>query len=430
MDVRPQGYRPRIVDEQIERYLRIFGAVEVQGTKWCGKTWTSRAHAQSLIYVDRDENLALAQDAPEAVLAGANPRVIDEWQRVPKLWDYVRHAVDEADGKRGLWILTGSSTPAKNSVSHSGAGRVGRVRMSPMTLFESGASSGAVSLAGLFEGSFEPAARPTSADELLEAACRGGWPEVLDLPLEDAQIVAAEYLSATLEQSIPRLGKDPDVARRLVASLARNLGQAATCKTLQTDMYGSEDDADALVSERSVANYLQALESLYLVEPLKGWVPPRRSPKRVRTGARHYFADPSIAAAVLGMNPASLLRDWQTFGLLFENLCLRDLAVYVRALPGAARGSLYYYRDDTGLEADAVIELADGRWAAVEVKTSQARVPQAVENLVRLRNKLVGDGGAGRVQEPAFLMVLTGVSEVAYRTSEGVYVVPITLLGP
>jgi predicted AAA+ superfamily ATPase len=150
----------------------------------------------------------------------------------------------------------------------------------------------------------------------------------------------------------------------------------------------------------------------------------------VRTGARHYFADPSIAAAVLGMNPASLLRDWQTFGLLFENLCLRDLAVYVRALPGAARGSLYYYRDDTGLEADAVIELADGRWAAVEVKTSQARVPQAVENLVRLRNKLVGDGGAGRVQEPAFLMVLTGVSEVAYRTSEGVYVVPITLLGP
>lgn len=430
--LKPSGYRPRVVDRQLEKYLHVFGAVEVLGTKWCGKTWTSRAHANSIIYIDRDENLQLAQDAPEAVLQGEHPRVLDEWQRVPKLWDYVRHAVDDAGGKRGLWILTGSSTPAKDAINHSGAGRVGQVRMSPMTLFESGDSSGAVSLAGLFNHQFEPHQHQTTAQVLLDVSCRGGWPEVVDMPVEDAQLVSTSYLRATIDTSIARMGKQPDIAERLIASLARNLTQATTFRTLQADMYGGELSPSDLVTERTVANYVSALESLFLINPIRGWVPPARSPKRLRTNPRRYFADPAIAVSALGMDPTSLLGDWQTFGLVFENLCMRDLIVYARSLDKAGREPVRYYRDDTGLEADAIIELVDGRWAAIEIKTSQAKVPDAVNSLVRLRDKLVGEGVSPktRVCEPEFLMVLTGVSEMAYRTSEGVYVVPITTLGP
>ena len=427
--VRPEGYRPRIVDGQIERYLRLFGAVEVSGTRWCGKTWASLAHAASVTYVDRGANLELTRADPTFPLAGERPHVIDEWQRAPAVWDVVRHAVDDSGGRKGSWILTGSSTPARGEVSHSGAGRIGRVRMHPMTLQESGDSTGEVSLAGLFEGRFAPCASRPSVTELAGLCCRGGWPELTAYPPDDALEVVREYLSAIFEQSVPRMGGSATIAERLAVSVARNVGSAATLATHARDVYATPDGAvPSDEQQRSVSSHLDMLERSYLVDGVPGWVPPSRSPKRMRTKPKRYFADPSIAVALLGMSGQSLMQDWQTFGLVFENLCMRDLDVYARALPQAGRVPLRYYRDDSGLEADAILERADGSWAALEVKLSPEKVDSAAASLLRLRSKLLGDEQA-RTREPSFLAVLTGTGEAAYRRPDGVYVLPVRALG-
>ncbi|MEG1831245.1 MAG: DUF4143 domain-containing protein [Raoultibacter sp.] len=426
--IKPEGYLPRIVDAAIEHYLALFGAVEVAGTKWCGKTWAARAHAASVTYVDQGKNLQLASADPSLILLGETPHVIDEWQQLPLLWDTVRHAVDNAGGVKGSWILTGSSVPRKEEVSHSGAGRIGRIRMSPMTLAESGDSTAKISLAGLFAREFTPLMLKVDTRKLVDVVCRGGWPEALGMNPMDAQVIAREYLRAVYDQSIPRLGKKGDSAERLVASLARNLGQAVTYKTLQKDMFGEEGLEEGIVSMKTVADYVAALESLYLIESVKGWAPPARSPRRVQTKEKRYFADPSLAAAALGMNTDALLGDWQTFGLLFENLCMRDLGVYARALPNPAINPVRYYRDDSGLEVDAIIELADGRWAALEIKTSEDKVAAGVKSLTRLRDKLQKNPQA-HMREPEFLAVVVGIAEYARKTPEGVYVIPITALG-
>lgn len=428
--IAPVDYLPRIVDEQVQRYLGIFGAVEIAGTKWCGKTWTALRHGASVSYVDDD--LELARTDPSLMTIGARPHVIDEWQLVPRIWDAVRRGVDRERGLRGGWILTGSSTPlAKNGQenelpSHSGAGRIGRVRMYPMTLSESGNSSNSVSLARLFSGEFEPCAASDDTLELVDLCCRGGWPEAVDMDVTSAQTLAREYLRIFFTESAPKAGKDGGVTSRLVASLARNLGQAATYKTMILDMYG-EEEGPSLVTQETVASYLAFLKSSYLVDEISGWVPPARSRKRLAVKPKRYLADPSLAAAQLGMDPDALIHDWQTFGLLFESLCMRDLMVYARALPNVGFEPVRYYRDDTGLEADAIVELADGRWAAFEFKVGEDKVSSAVENLLRLKRKLC-EGASARVREPEFLAVITGVSRYARRTPEGVYVVPIRCL--
>lgn len=427
--VRPKNYRPRIVDAQIERYLGLFGAIEVSGTKWCGKTWSSLAHARSVTYVDRGPNLAITQADPSYPLAGEAPHVIDEWQRVPAVWDTVRHAVDELGGARGQWILTGSSTPRKDEVAHSGAGRIGRIRMHPMTLQESGDSTASVSLSGLFEGSFSPVSCPSDIVSLAAVCARGGWPEhVADGP-DDSLVVTREYLSAVFEQSIPALGGDADIARRLSTSLARNLGQAATGPVLAADVFAHAKPSEASPAElNEVSRYLGMLSKVYLIDEVPGWVPASRSPKRMRVKPKRYFADPSMAVALLGLSSEALLRDWQTFGLVFENLCMRDLDVYARALLDATAHPIRYYRDDSDLEADAVIERADGSWGAFEIKMSMEKVDAAAKSLLRIREKLVAKPGS-RTKEPAFLAVLVGVGEAAYRRPDGVYVVPIRALG-
>lgn len=426
---RPATYRPRIVDAQIARYLRLFGAVEVSGTKWCGKTWSSLAQAESVTYVDRGQNLEVVRADPSYALAGDRPHVIDEWQRAPVVWDTVRHAVDDAGGEHGMWILTGSSTPRKDAVSHSGAGRIGRIRMHPMTLQESGESSGAVSLGGLFDGEFSPG--PCAADirGLAQAVCRGGWPEAVDASAEDAQVVVRSYLAQMLEQGVPRLGGDPHVAGRLCRSVARNVGQLATNVTFAQDVFGH--DARGAVTDaerRDVSRHLALLSDTYLVDEVEGWVPASRSPRRMRVSPKRYFADPSIAVALLGMGPESLLRDWQTFGMAFENLVMRDLQVYAGAHPLASAHPVRYYHDDSGLEADAILELADGRWSALEVKLSHEKVEDGARSLTRLRDKLLRDERR-RVEPPAFLAVIVGAGEAAYRRPDGVYVVPIRMLG-
>lgn len=427
---KPEGYMPRVADAQIERYLKTFGAVEIAGTKWCGKTWSALMQGASVSYVD--ENLDLARADPSMMLIGDRPHVIDEWQRVPAIWDCVRHEVDRARGTRGAFILTGSSTPAtrqgEQGPAHSGAGRIGRVRMSPMSLFESGESTGQVSLEGLFAGEFTPCVAERDTVGLVEAACRGGWPEAVDMEVDAAQLIAREYVTAALGVSIPALGLDPDIARRLASSLARNLGQAATYKTIINDMFGAEANPLSVIDEGRVRAYLDALKGMYIVEEVPGWAPPARDRKRFATKPKRYLADPSLACALLGMSPAALLADWQTFGLVFENMCVRDLMVYAQALPDAPAVPVRYYRDDAGLEADAVVELPDGRWAAFEFKLGIAKADAGVATLKRVREKVTRNPHA-RTRPPEFVAVLTGTGEYAYQAEEGIYVIPLRALG-
>ena len=411
---KPEGYMPRVADAQIERYLKAFGAVEIAGTKWCGKTWSALMQGASVSYVD--ENLDLARADPSMMLIGDRPHVIDEWQRVPAIWDCVRHEVDRARGTRGAFILTGSSTPAtrqgEQGPAHSGAGRIGRVRMSPMSLFESGESTGQVSLEGLFAGEFTPCVAERDTVGLVEAACRGGWPEAVDMEVDAAQLIAREYVTAALGVSIPALGLDPDIARRLASSLARNLGQAATYKTIINDMFGAEENPLSVIDEGRVRAYLDALKGMYIVEEVPGWAPPARDRKRFATKPKRYLADPSLACALLGMSPAALLADWQTFGLVFENMAVRDLSVYARALDLLDDVPVRYYRDDSGVEADAIVQLADGRWAAFEFKVSEDKVEKGVASLERMRRK-VCENPRSQTRPPEFMAVITGVGEYA-----------------
>lgn len=427
---KPEGYMPRVADAQIERYLKAFGAVEIAGTKWCGKTWSALMQGASVSYVD--ENLDLARADPSMMLIGDRPHVIDEWQRVPAIWDCVRHEVDRARGTRGAFVLTGSSTPAtrqgEQGPAHSGAGRIGRVRMSPMSLFESGESTGQVSLEGLFAGEFTPCVAERDTVGLVEAACRGGWPEAVDMEVDAAQLIAREYVTAALGVSIPALGLDPDIARRLASSLARNLGQAATYKTIINDMFGAEENPLSVIDEGRVRAYLDALKGMYIVEEVPGWAPPARDRKRFATKPKRYLADPSLACALLGMSPAALLADWQTFGLVFENMAVRDLSVYARALDLLDDVPVRYYRDDSGVEADAIVQLADGRWAAFEFKVSEDEVEKGVASLERMRRK-VCENPRSQTRPPEFMAVITGVGEYAHEVAEGIVVVPIRLLG-
>lgn len=427
---KPEGYLPRIADGQIERYLKAFGAVEIAGTKWCGKTWSALMHGASVSYVD--ESLDLARADPSMMLMGDRPHVIDEWQRVPAIWDCVRHEVDRARGTRGAFILTGSSTPAtlqgEQGPAHSGAGRIGRVRMSPMSLFESGESTGQVSLSGLFAGEFTPCVAERDTMGLVEAACRGGWPEAVGMDVSSAQLIAREYVTAALGVSIPALGLDPDIARRIASSLARNLGQSATYKTIITDMFGAEENPLSVIDEGRVRAYLDALKGMYIVEDVPGWAPPARDRKRFATKPKRYLADPSLACALLGMSPAALLADWQTFGLVFENMAVRDLSVYARALDLLDDVPVRYYRDDSGVEADAIVQLADGRWAAFEFKVSEDKVEKGVASLERMRRK-VCENPRSQTRPPEFMAVITGVGEYAREVAEGIVVVPLRLLG-
>lgn len=428
-EVKPKTYEPRIIDAQIKKYLELFGAVEVSGTKWCGKTWSSLAHAASVTYVDRGGNLQITEADPSYPLVGERPHVIDEWQRVPAVWDTVRHAVDDLPGEKGAWILTGSSTPRKNETSHSGAGRIGRVRMHPMTLAETGESVAQVSLAGLFDGVFTPSQCPNGIVNLANVAVRGGWPEERLKTAQDSQIVVKEYLEAIFTQSVLQLGGNELIARRLALSLARNLGQSAKIDTLGCDVFALENLSDISDTQRKeISSHLDILRRIYLIDEVPGWVPASRSPKRMRLKPKRYFADPSLPVALLGLSVESLMQDFQTLGLVFENLVMRDLDVYARALDYTQATPVCYYHDDSGLEVDAIIERGDGCWGAIEIKLSQDKVDEGAKNLIRMRNKVCANEKA-RTKEPSFMAVVTGMGEAAYKRKDGIYVIPIRALG-
>ena len=425
---KPQSYRPRVLDERLQKLLETFGAVEIRGAKWCGKSWTALAFGESVIHLDDPNVKSLAEADPSLALQGSCPHVVDEWQEVPSTWDAVRRAVDAAGGKRGLFVLTGSSTPAKDAVTHSGAGRIARLDMSTMTLWERGLSTGAVSLSGLFSGLFEPSVCNTALSPLANAICCGGWPALVGDDPQTAAEVVDQYLDAMYEVSTPRKGGTAAMARRVVSSLARNVATSATLRTIAQDAALGDDGAQPAVS--TITTYLEMLEGMYVIENLYGWDAPVRAKSRLRTKPKRYFIDPSIPAATLGMGPERLLTDGQTFGLLFESLCIHDLRVYTSCLSGAYPGSLHYYGDSDGLEVDAIIELRDGRWAALEIKLGEEKVPDGIESIKRLRRKIASNPAA-RNPNPVFCAVVTATSPFCrYDADNDVYVFPISALRP
>lgn len=430
MSLAPLGYRPRLLDGCIERRLKGFGAVEVAGAKFCGKTWASLAQGGSIVHIDDDATRQAVELDVTLALSGEQPHIIDEWQDVPKIWDAVRRAIDESGNRRGQYILTGSSTADKGEVSHSGAGRIAKVHMRPMSLLESGLSDGSVSLAGLFDGECPASPSSTSALELARAVCRGGWPASLGSDIDEAMDLPNQYLEALFEVSARRAGLDPARAERVAASLARNLGKSVTYKTIYADVFQEEPDprADASTFRKPIDPYLAFFKDQFFVEEQHGWDAPVKSRSRVRLKPKRGFADPSLGAALLAMTPERLVMEGQAFGTLFEEMCLRDVRVYASALEVPGKPRVLYYGDADGLEVDIVVELSDGRWGAFEVKLGDAKIPQAERSLLRLRDK-VRANPAARNPEPSFLTVLAGITPFARRLPSGVCVVPITKLG-
>lgn len=420
--LKPQGYIPRQIDSLVERRLAEFGAVEIRGTRWSGKSWTSLAFAESVVRVD--EGAALYEEDPALALLGERPHAIDEWQDVPAIWNYARHAVDDGANAPGQFILTGSSTPPEDEDRHSGAGRISRIRMRTMTLAERGVSTGAVSLKGLFEGDFAPAANEVALEEYASLLCHGGWPALLNVADRRAQETIDEYLDLLFDVSMKKLGRDPVLSRRIAVALARNVGTAATLRTL------CEDAAvgDRAPTEETVAGYLTDFALNYFLDELPGWDAPVRSRSRVRTKPKRYLDDPSMVSSLLSVDPSRLLADGQLFGILFESLCYHDLAVYASLLSGAGASPVRYYADADGLEVDLVIELRDGRWAAFEVKMGESKVEAAARSLNRLRAKIAANPAA-RNKEPEFLAVLVASAPYARRRKEdGIYVIPLATL--
>lgn len=429
LEFNAQYYRRRVLDDVVKAYLQAFGAVEIAGTMWSGKTWTALAHAHSNVALDDDSARNLAEIDPELVLEGDRPRLVDEWQEVPQIWDRVRREVDKPGAGRGLFILTGSSRPNKSQVHHSGSGRISRLSMWPMTLAESGESTAAVSLRSLFEGEFRGGQAQADTKELARLCCRGGWPASLGLDADSAMLVPGQYLD-TLTSSED--GRAPESARelmRFLAAAARNVGSAAKVETFARDLgYVSAKGVPTDTGRNRVKAMRDYFLNRYVLVELPGWDAPVKSPQRLRTKPKLCFADPSLPAALLGVGPESLLANTQVFGQMFEELCLRDLRVYASALDGASSTPLRYYRDADGLEADAVIELRDGRWGAFEMKLGQNKADAGAASLLKLRNKVLANPAA-RNREPSFLAVLVGKGDYAYRRPDGVYVVPITMLG-
>ena len=428
MSLKPEAYLPRLIDRVLERRLRAFGAVEVAGPKFCGKTWSSLAQAESIIHLDDDETRRMVELDVKLALEGERPHVIDEWQDVPRVWDAVRRSVDASGNKRGQYLLTGSSTTDKTSVSHSGAGRIATLYMRTMSLFESGDSTGRISLAGLFDGTFETAPVEVDIRHLARVICRGGWPAALDG--DDAAVgdVAAQYLNALFTVSARKSGLDGRTARRVAVSLARNCGRSVTKKTIYADAFGEDSSAVSGDVDYTLDPYLTFFDDQYFIEEQTGWDAPIKSRSRVRSKPKRTFADPSLPASLLAMTPERLLRDTQTFGTLFEELCLRDVRAYVSAMGMIPDPAVYYYGDADGLEVDIIIELPDGRWATLEVKLSETKVPDAEKSLLRLRDK-VARNPAAHNPEPEFMAVLVGKATFCRRLPSGVYVVPLTELG-
>lgn len=418
-------YKPRIVDNTIEQYLNSFGAVCIEGPKWCGKAWTSSHHSNSEIYIGDPagnfQNRALAQMSPDLVLDGTTPRLIDEWQEVPPLWDAVRYRVDQT-GKKGQFILTGSATPNHKGIMHSGAGRIARIRMRPMSLYESGDSSGKVSLKELCGDAVSPVMTgEVNLKDLIGYIVRGGWPGNINMPVEQASLLPMQYIDAIIDDDIYRIDgikRSKNKMKLLLRSLARNESTTATNISLARDIK-ELDDTD--IDKDTVADYLDIFKRLFIIDNQIPFSANIRSSNRVKQAEKRHFCDPSIACALLNATPTALINDLQTLGFLFEALCERDLKIYAESF-GA---SLYHYQDYDNREIDAVIELSDGEWCAFEIKLGANQIDAAAKSLLDINEKIRKDP-KGRPAK--ILCVICGLSNAAYKRPDGVYVIPITAL--
>lgn len=414
-------YISRISDVYLQNLLESSGAVLIEGAKWCGKTQSSLQAANSAVFMqDPDVGpgyLAMADTKPSLLLEGEVPLLLDEWQMAPVLWDAVRFAVDKR-GKMGQFILTGSSTPNDNLISHSGTGRIARMLMRPMSFFESNESNGAVSLRELFDGNTEVSARSTlTIEQIAHSISRGGWPAAI-LSKKQSPRIAMNYVDAVINMDINQVDgieKDPEKVRLLLQSLARNISTMATAKTIMDDIKANHSS----ITDKTLNSYLNALRRIFVIEDVPAWQPSLRSKTAIRTANKRQFVDPSIAAAVLRTDSNGILKDFEIFGFLFESLCTRDLRVYAQA----SDGEVFHYRDKSELESDIIVKLHDGRWAAIEIKLGVKQIEEAAANLIKLSQKIDTE----KMNKPAFLMVLTG-GQVSYKRPDGVLVVPINCL--
>ena len=416
------AYRKRIVDDELARRLSATGAVVIEGPKACGKTATARRLAASEVLLDVDEaaRKAMAVD-PALVLAGAVPRLIDEWQIEPAIWNHIRRAVDTRAAP-GQFILTGSTVPADDMTRHGGAGRLTRLRMRPMSLFETGQSSGAVSVKALLAGGESPRSPEAGMTlaALVERVSVGGWPGLLGQNLENSLRAMRDYVEEirrTDIQSVDQKHRDPDKVGSFLRSFARNVGTYASISTLAADVGGSE----GAIKEDTVREYIEALRRLMIIEDQPAWAPHLRSKSRTRSASKRHFVDPSLAVALLRATPERLLKDLNLFGFLFESFVIRDLRVYAQA----SDAQVLQYRDNTGLEVDAIVEAADGRWAAFEVKLGSGQIDEAAASLLRFAERV----DTTKCGKPSALGVITGTG-YSYARPDGVFVIPIGALGP
>lgn len=418
-------YRPRIADRLIKHKLKGKGAILLEGAKWCGKTTTAEQICRSVLYMSepgkRDQNIQLAHINPGILLRGDKPRLIDEWQVAPTLWDSIRF---EADHERqlGLFVLTGSSVPPDMSeVFHSGTGRFAWVKMRTMSLWESGESTGDVSLGNIFDGTDVAGMSNLSLEQIAFITCRGGWPLSIDMERDVALDQAFDYLTAVERRDVRAVDgveRDPARVHRLLRSYSRHQGTQVSNAAIKEDLKNNESDN---FDVETIASYIKALKSIFVIEDIEAWNPNLRSKTAIRTSDTRYFTDPSIATAALGIGPADLIADLNTFGLIFETLCMRDLRVYADAL----NGNVYHYRDKDGLECDAVVHLRDGKYGLIEIKLGGDKlISEGVATLKKLAQKI----DTTKMKQPSFLMVLTATGDYAYRREDGVIVVPIGCL--
>lgn len=423
-------YRNRIADKILQDNLEAAGLVLIEGTKWCGKTTTAEQHAGSIVYMNDPEHsetyLALTQNAPRLLLKGDTPRLIDEWQDTPELWDAARFEVDHREKKTGQFIFTGSTVIPKEKlekIKHSGTGRAAWMTMRPMSLWESGESNGQLSLRALFNGTTEEAYESNELDieQLSWLICRGGWPAALTMTQNGALKQSINYIEAIASRDISDIDevkREKEFTLRLLRSYARFQGAQAPLTSIYADL---KTNAESSMTEETISSYITALKKLFVIEDAPAWNPNLRSKTAIRTSDTRYFVDPSIATAALGVGPEKLIADLNTMGLLFETMCIRDLRVYSEALDG----KVYHFRDKNGLECDAVTHLRDGRYGLVEIKLGGQRL---IDEGAKTLHALSGKIDTGKMMPPSFMMVLTGTGAYAYKRKDGIWVVPVGCL--
>lgn len=416
-------YLPRLVDNVLEKKLKLYGAVCIEGCKWCGKSTTAKQHSKSVLELQNpvtfENNMEIAKTRPDLLLQGEKPRLIDEWQDAPMIWDAIRYDVDNT-GLKNQYILTGSATPRNYQPKHTGTGRIVKLLMRPMSLYESNDSVGTVSLSELFEKDIDvKGVSKLKLEDIAFLCSKGGWPAGVEIKDEDGYIIARDYLESIIKNDIKTVDgveRNETRTRTILRSLARNISTTANLSVIKEDTQINDNE----VSEKTIAEYIKALEKLYIIDNVEAWQPKLRSKTDIRTSQKREFVDPSLSVAALRATDKDLLKDFRTFGLIFESLCIRDLKIYSQSLDG----DVYYYRDKNGLECDAVIHLNNGKWAAIEIKLgSNESIDEAARNLLKFKNSINID----EMNEPAFLMVLTA-TEYAYRREDGVYVVPLGTL--